>query len=270
MLYPQSRAIDERVVFAAGESEYHTFRIPALLPTPTGVLLAFCEGRRLDRGDSGAIDLVMKRSEDSGMTWSPLQVVWSDGANTCGNPCPVVDTRTGRVLLPMTWNRGEDHGRELHRGTGRGTRKVFLAHSDDDGESWSAAREITAQAKSPAWWWYATGPGVAIQLRRGADAGRLVVPANHTSERDGFAAHAILSDDGGESWVTSSVIAPACNESQVVELADDRLMNNSRTQSFTNAERTGYPQSRSARMAGKTGLHRGPTRTWAIPKCRRA
>ena len=81
---------------------------------------------------------------------------------------------------------------------------------------------------------------MAIQLRRGADAGRLVVPANHTSERDGFAAHAILSDDGGESWVTSSVIAPACNESQVVELADGRLMNNSRTQSFTNAERTGY------------------------------
>ena len=78
---------------------------------------------------------MMKRSEDSGMTWSPLQVVWSDGANTCGNPCPVVDTRTGRVLLPMTWNRGEDHGRELHRGNGRGTRRVFLAHSDDDGES---------------------------------------------------------------------------------------------------------------------------------------
>ena len=240
LVLAQQGSIDERVVFAAGEGGYHTYRIPALLPTPTGALLAFCEGRKLGRGDSGAIDLVVKRSEDWGVTWSPLQVVWSDGENTCGNPCPVVDTRTGRVLLPMTWNSGGDHGRELHRGTGKDTRKVFVADSDDDGENWSTAREITAQAKSPDWWWYATGPGVAIQLRRGAHAGRLVIPANHTSAQDGFAAHAILSDDGGESWARSSVIAPACNESQVVELADERLMMNSRSQSFTNAERTGY------------------------------
>ena len=230
----QREGIDEQVVFSAGEGEYHTYRIPALLPTPAGALLAFCEGRRFGRGDSGAIDLVVKRSEDSGKTWSALQVVWRDGGNTCGNPCPVVDARTGRVVLPMTWNSGEDHGRELHRGTGKGTRKVFVANSDDDGESWSAPREVTSQAKSPDWWWYATGPGVAIQLRGGTHAGRLVVPANHTSERDGFAAHAILSDDGGESWTRSSVIAPACNESQVVELEDGRLMMSSRSQSFTN------------------------------------
>ena len=36
------------------------------------------------------------------------------------------------------------------------------------------------------------------------------------------------------------MIAPACNESQVVELSDGRLMMNSRSQSFTNNERTGY------------------------------
>ena len=236
----QRESIDELVVFAAGENGYHTYRIPALLPTPTGALLAFCEGRRLGRSDSGAIDVVVKRSEDSGASWSSLQVVWSDGANTCGNPCPVVDSRTGRILLPMTWNRGDDHGRELHRGTGQGTRKVFLSNSDDDGRYWSPARDITAQAKDPRWWWYATGPGIAIQLRRGEHAGRLVVPANHTSEENGFAAHAIISDDGGNSWSRSSVIAPACNESQVVELADGRLMMNSRNHSFTNEERTGY------------------------------
>ena len=106
-------------------------------------------GRRFGRGDSGAIDLVLKRSTDSGATWSALQVVWSDGSNTCGNPCPVVDSRTGRILLPMTWNSGEDNGRELHRGTGTDTRRVFLTHSDDDGRSWSSAREITGRAKRP-------------------------------------------------------------------------------------------------------------------------
>ena len=236
----QDASFNQRPVFLRGEAGYHTFRIPALLPTSSGVLLAFAEGRRFGRGDSGAIDLVLKRSTDSGATWSALKVVWSDGSNTCGNPCPVVNSRTGRILLPMTWNPGQDHGRELHRGTGTGTRRVFLAHSDDDGRSWSSAREITAQAKRPDWWWYATGPGVAIQIRNGEHAERIVVPANHTSEIDGYAAHAILSDDGGESWSMSSVIAPACNESQVVELSDGRLMMNSRSQSFTNEERTGY------------------------------
>ena len=71
------------------------------------------------RGDSGDIDLVVKRSEDGGASWSSPEVVWSDGANTCGNPCPVVDRRSGRIVLPMTWNRGDDHGRELHAGGGK-------------------------------------------------------------------------------------------------------------------------------------------------------
>ena len=254
----QAGHFNQSPVFSAGDHGYHTFRIPALLSTGSGVLLAFAEGRRLARGDSGAIDLVLKRSTDSGATWSDLQVVWRDGLNTCGNPCPVVDSRTGRILLPMTWNAGDDHGRELHRGTGTGTRRVFLAYSDDEGESWSSAREVTDQAKRHDWWWYATGPGVAIQIRNGEHAGRIVVPANHTSETDGYAAHAILSDDGGENWRMSSVIAPACNESQVVELSDGRLMMNSRNQSFTNDERTGYRAIAFSSDGGETWTPPGP------------
>ena len=117
----QERHFHQSPVFTAGDHGYHTFRIPALLLTSSGVLLASAEGRRGGRGDSGAIDLVLNRSTDSGATWSDLQVVWRYGSNTCGNPCPVVDSRTGRILLPMTWNPGEDHGRELRRGTGTGT-----------------------------------------------------------------------------------------------------------------------------------------------------
>ncbi len=236
----QRRGFDERVVFAAGADGYHTYRIPALLATPAGTLLAFCEGRRVGRGDSGDIDLVVKRSEDGGGSWSAPRIVWSDGANTCGNPCPVVERESGRIVMPMTWNRGGDHGRELHRGTAKGTRRVYLTSSDDDGMSWALAREITSEAKAEDWWWYATGPGVSIQLREGQHAGRIVTPANHSSAANGYAAHTLYSDDGGESWRRSSPIAPACNESQVVELADGRLMMNMRSQSLTNRERTGY------------------------------
>ena len=115
----QEGHFNQSPVFSAGEDGYHTFRIPALLPVGSGVLLAFAEGRRFGRGDSGAIDLVLKRSTDSGATWSALQVVWSDGSNTCGNPCPVVDSRTGRILLPMTWIRARTTGANCIAGLAR-------------------------------------------------------------------------------------------------------------------------------------------------------
>lgn len=236
----QDKGFDEQVVFAAGEHGYHTYRIPALLVTPKGTLLAFCEARKNDRGDSGDIDLLVKRSEDGGQTWSQPRIVWNDGENTCGNPCPVVERASSRILLPMTWNRGDDQGRDLHQGKGKDTRRVYLTSSEDDGLRWAPPREITAQAKAPDWWWYATGPGVSIQLERGPHAGRIVVPANHSSAANGFAAHTIYSDDAGASWRRSNPIAPACNESQAVELSDGRLMMNMRSQSLTNEERTGY------------------------------
>ncbi len=248
---------DEQTLFAGGTDGYHTYRIPSLLTTPKGTVLAFCEGRKEGSGDSGDIAMLVKRSEDGGRTWSAQSVVWADPGNTCGNPCPVVDRRNGRILLPMTWNLGADGGRELHAGTGKGPRKVYLTWSDDEGKTWAPAREITDQAKAPDWWWYATGPGVSIQIERGPRAGRIVVPANHSSEKDGYAAHSLISDDGGESWRFSAPIAPACNESQAVELADGRLCMNMRSQSFTNEERTGY---RSVAFSGDGG------ETWTPPE----
>ena len=56
-----------------------------------GTVLAFCEGRKKGQSDSGDIDLVLKRSFDNGEIWQSMQLVWDDGENTCGNPCPVVD-----------------------------------------------------------------------------------------------------------------------------------------------------------------------------------
>ena len=241
-----------RELFRSGSDGYHTYRIPALLVSRSGTILTFCEGRKDGRGDSGAIDLLLKRSEDGGATWSDQQVVWSDEANTCGNPCPVVDQRTGRILLLGTWNHGQDEGESLHHGTAKDTRRVFLLTSDNDGASWSPPLEITAEAKAADWWWYATGPGVAIQLGQGARRGRIVVPANHSSAANGFAAHAIYSDDAGKTWHRSNAIAPACNESQVVELADGRLMMNMRSQSFTNEERTGYRSISFSRDGGES------------------
>lgn len=255
---PPLLAVSETMVFKSGEEGYSNYRIPAVITTRDGTLLAFCEGRKINRSDSGDIDLVLKRSADNGKSWSRLQVVWDDGDNTCGNPCPVVDQRTGRITMLMTWNRGDDHGRDLHAGTAAGTRRVYQTHSDDDGRSWKAPREITSGVKDPSWWWYATGPGVGIQLTQEPHRGRLVIPANHTAAGY-YGAHTLTSDDGGETWSVSNVIKPMCNESQVVELSDGRLMMNMRTQGISERIRP-YLGYRSISYSSDGG------ETWTPPK----
>jgi sialidase-1 len=219
--------------FVSGTGGYHTYRIPALIVGRDGTLLAFCEGRKNSRSDTGDIDLLVKRSIDSGKTWSEPRVVWDDGANTCGNPCPVLDHTTGVIWLSLTWNHGEDDEREIMNNVGRDTRRVFVTRSADNGLTWSGPREITATVKRPEWRWCATGPGVGIQLKQGPWKGRLVIPCDHSiaapdSHPLGYNSHVIFSDDHGQSWRLGGVISPAVNECQAVELQDGTLMMNMR------------------------------------------
>jgi sialidase-1 len=183
----QTAEPEQAPVFVSGQQGYHTYRIPSLLVTKKGTLLAFCEGRKKGRGDAGDIDLLLKRSFDGGRTWAKTQVVWDDGDNTCGNPCPV-------------------------NGTSKGMRTVWVTKSDDDGAAWSQPVEITKDVKRASWTWYATGPGVGIQLKNG----RLVVPCDHqVAGSKAQQAHVIFSDDKGKTWKLGGAIGPQCNESQM-------------------------------------------------------
>ena len=100
--------VEQSSIFVSGQGGYHTYRIPALMVTRSGTLLAFCEGRKHSSSDTGDIDLLLRRSVDGGKTWGKTQVVWDDGPNTCGNPCPVLDARTGAIRLLLTHNLGTD------------------------------------------------------------------------------------------------------------------------------------------------------------------
>lgn len=224
-------------LFSAGEGGYHTYRIPSIVTTAKGTLLAFCEGRKEGRHDAGNIDIVFKRSTDNGRTWSKAMVIWDDSTNTCGNPCPVVDKITGTVSLLMTHNLGTDREGDIIRKTAQSTRSVWVAKSQDDGRSWSVPVNITNAVKDSAWGWYATGPGIGIQVQHGQYKGRLIVPCDHSyPDVNGlvakggyeYGAHIIYSDDHGMSWQKGGVIRPKVNECQVVELADRKgslLMN---------------------------------------------
>lgn len=229
----------ETDLFSSGTDGYHTYRIPALAVTNKGTVLAFCEGRKNSSRDTGDIDLVLKRSEDGGESWSEQQIVWSDEGNTCGNPCVVVDRETGVVWLLMTWNLGVDREDQIITGESKDTRRVFVTYSIDDGKSWAEAKEITENVKRSNWSWYATGPGNGIQIQHGPYKGRLVIPCDHIEVgTKKYYSHIIYSDDHGKTWrLGGSTPTDQVNECQVVELSDGRLMLNMRS----------YDRSRSGR-----------------------
>jgi sialidase-1 len=224
----------DSVPYRAGASGYHTFRIPALVATPGGTLLAFAEGRRNSAADDGDIDLVLRRSADGGCTWGPLQVVADAGGDTVGNPAPVVDPASGDVVLVSCGTVGGATESAIRNGSAAASlRRVYVQRSADGGATWSARRDITAQTKRADWRWYATGPGHAVALRHGRYRGRLLVPANHsvaTGRRDG--GHGLYSDDGGRTWHIGYVddALGTVNESTLAELPDGRVYVNARDQ----------------------------------------
>lgn len=208
-------------LFVAGTGGYHTYRIPAMVVSTEGTVLVFCEGRKTSRSDHGDVDLVLRRSEDGGKTWGPMQLVYEEGgteAITIGNPCPVVDSDTGTIWLPFTRDNDD----------------VLVTSSNDDGRTWTVPRKITSDVKSENWTWYATGPGNGIQLTRGPDKGRLVIPCDHRVRgiRDrspSMRSHVLYSDDHGRTWKRGEATTAAMNECAVVELSDGSLMLNMRS-----------------------------------------
>ena len=205
-------------VFVGGVGGYHTYRIPSLLVSPKGSLLAICEGRKTSMKDEGDIDLVMRRSVDGGKSWGPLALIHEEGGSetiTIGNPCPVVDTATGTIWLTFCRNNID----------------VFVMSSLDDGQTWSKPRKITESAKKPEWDWCATGPGVGIQLARGPKAGRLVIPCDHGEQVNGkrvISSHAMYSDDHGATWALGETVDAHTNECQLVELDNGEILMNMR------------------------------------------
>ncbi|MCP2363623.1 sialidase-1 [Nonomuraea thailandensis] len=226
---------------------YHTYRIPAVVVTGAGTVLAFAEGRRGSASDSGHIDLVLKRSSDGGRTWGGLQVVATEPRRgTAGNPAPVV-LDDGRIVLVFVRQGPSATEEKIRRGqvAAADGRRAFVQVSEDDGVTWSAAREITQSVKRPEWRWYATTPGHALVSRQGEHAGRIVVPANHSLPPSGQdngtegkynGGHSLLSDDGGQTWRIGYVDDNPdgyvnVNETTGTELPGGRIYLNTRTDS---------------------------------------
>ena len=219
-------------IYNQGTDGFELYRIPAIVKSKSNTLLAFAEARKArSNGDSGDIDLVVKRSSDNGKTWSKQITIWNDGQNTCGNPVPIVDDR-GRIHLLMTWNFQTDKWGAITNGTGEDSRRPYYTYSDDDGITWAQPVEITSSVKKEKLDWYATGPCHGIQIQKGIHKGRLVAPNYFTTRESGKVtsySHIIYSDDYGKTWKPGEPTpVGGVGECSVAEIGEGTLMLNMR------------------------------------------
>ena len=256
----------ETVVFSIETIDDITFgyRIPSLLTTNDGTVLAFAE-RRHGLHDHAQNDIVLKRSFDHGKNWSDLQVIADFGKNSLNDPL-AVQLSSGRILLMFQefpygiharnsgWIQMADNGYDGPRNT-----KSYLTYSDDDGANWSSPKEITKSIR-PNNRLSVGSPGIAIQLTRGAHQGRVVLPLYLTkkiNDNERVWTNAVAwSDDEGKNWHLSNDIPERGhvghgNEAQIVEQSDGGLL-------FIARNQGGFHR--------KTAISKDGGRTWTNKK----
>jgi sialidase-1 len=215
---PAQGLFEQTELFVSGQDNYNTYRIPSLVCTKSGTVLAFTEGRKDIGKDGGPTDIVLKRSLGNAGPWTPafaapqgegrdrhntmmwlsLQVVFrSSNGDAWMNPVPVIDQSDGAIFLVA--NLFKQPYKD-------GNAPIWSIESTDEGATWSDPVEIT-----PGTGIHEIGPGAGIQLH----SGRLVVQVY-----DGI----IFSDDHGKTWQFGGPAPGEWNETQVVELVDGSLL----------------------------------------------
>ncbi len=179
------------MLFEKPTEEFFQFRIPGLVLTGKGTLLACYECRRYWEGnhDWSMIDLKINRSTDGGKTWQPSLIVESNG-NTMNNPVLIVAEDKVHFLYCENY------------------RRLFHRVSTDDGKTFSEPTEITAPFDNCGFFFsvLAVGPGHGIFHK-----GRLLVPIWFAANREDPKAHhpsfvATLYSPDGESWHLGEII----------------------------------------------------------------
>lgn len=228
---PDSEQIQPFIAFAGlttkllrknGQDGVHTYRIPGLATSKKGTLLAVFDLRHDNAGDlPGNIDVGLTRSTDDGETWSATQRVIDYEDSGVGDPCILVDHETGRIFVAALWSKGK----RAWFGSGPGmspeeTGQFVIAHSDDDGVTWSKPVSITSQIKKPEWRLCFDGPGCGIQLRDGT----LVIPAQFRDVDGTPHSCFIASKDHGDTWTMSPPCDGPTSEAQLVETKGGMLI----------------------------------------------
>ena len=146
LLSADEPSVHRQILRKQGDDGVHTFRIPGLVVTPAGTLLAVFDLRHQSPADLPQdIDVGILRSLDHGDTWSPVKRILDFDKNEpgslgngVGDPAILVDSQTKTIFVAALWSKGN----RAWKGSGPGlspeeTGQLVLTKSTDDGLSWS-------------------------------------------------------------------------------------------------------------------------------------
>ncbi len=221
----------------AGDDGSAAFRIPGLVTTARGTLLAVYDVRYNNSKDlQEHIDIGLSRSVDGGRTWQrmrlPLCFGCHDGLpaaqNGAGDPAILYDPVTHRAWVVAAWCHGMGNRMAWHSSKSgmepHVTGQLVMAYSDDDGKTWSEPINVTRQVKRPEWNFLLQGPGRGIAMKNGT----IVFAAQYIDAERMPHACILYSDDHGRSWRLHEGARSNTTEAQVAELPSGDLMLNMR------------------------------------------
>ncbi|MDG3581111.1 sialidase family protein [Galbibacter pacificus] len=238
-----------------GDDNVHTYRIPGMVTTNDGILLASYDVRRdMSRDLQGDIDIGISRSLDGGNTWEPMIIAMDKGEygglpekfNGISDASLLVDKKTNTVYLAGLWMHGvinkegkwiegltDENDEWNHQWKNKGSQPGFgiketsqflISKSNDNGKTWGQPINITKMCKKKGWWLFAPAPGRGITMHDGT----LVFPTQGRDEQGVSFSNITYSTDNGKTWKTSNPAHNNTTECAVVELSPGVLMLNMR------------------------------------------
>ncbi len=212
------KEFDSIVLFDSHTNEnVACYRIPAIITTSDGTIIAAIDERVEscnDLRDNKDINIVIRRSEDNGQTWSAIEtVVDYPLGESASDPSMILDEDTDDLFLFYNYmNLEASPNKYLFR----------MIKSNDHGKTWSEPLDITSQI-SPEnatndFQFITSGKG--IQTR----SGKLL----HTLVNLDKGLFVFGSDDHGKNWYLINTPITPGDESKILELADGSWMINSR------------------------------------------
>jgi len=247
---------DENNIFHTEGSSY--YRIPSIVTTKRGTVLAFCNDRKDGLKDAvPECDLVLCRKEKDGQ-WSNVQCMKHIPGWTHLIGIAVYDEMTDTVMcsfkrIAIRLEEYGDYTDEERKEIAEKEQKLaeeagvglgqFLLISTDDGLTWTEQPLVLSPAllkkedgTEGEFEGYSHGAGPAIQLRHGKYAGRLLCAAKaktgHYTNMEQLAKRvyniALYSDDHGKTWVSSGPVQLGTAEGTMIERTDGSILYNSR------------------------------------------
>ena len=201
-------------------SEVFCYRIPSLVTTTNGTLIAAIDERNNSCGDlkwNRDINIVIRKSFDDGKTWTKIEkIVDYPLGRSASDPSMIVDKKTNEIFLFFNF-MDLDNAKDIYR--------FMVIKSSDNGENWSEPIEITNNIIKKGWekdFMFITS-GRGIQTKDGTLLHCLVNLNKGT--------HVFGSKDHGKSWFLIDTPLSPGDESKIVELSNGNWLVNSRVNS---------------------------------------